>query len=154
LNNVYLGIGSNVGKKEQNINKAIDLLKENDFIEVKKVSSLITTKAVANGPQPDYINGAIEIKTILTAYELLKVTKDIEKKIGRTDKGNNDPREIDIDLLFFEDQIISENNLIIPHPLIHEREFVLIPMKEIASNYIHPVLNETIESLHEKLIGY
>ncbi|MCP4051387.1 MAG: 2-amino-4-hydroxy-6-hydroxymethyldihydropteridine diphosphokinase [bacterium] len=154
MKTAYLGLGSNVGRRKQNINKALSLLEDNDCIDVLRVSTLIKTSAVSKLPQPYFINGAMEIKTILTPLELLSITQNIECQLGRTAKGTDDPRTIDLDILFFDDQILCEDDLIIPHPLLHDREFVLIPMKEIAPDLIHPVLNETIDSLYNKVIGY
>ena len=151
---VYLGLGSNVPVRETNIQKAIDMLEAIDEVEIVDVSTMINTKAVTKIAQPDYLNGVIAIRTILTPKELLEATQEIETKLGRQSKGMGDPRTIDIDILFYGDDIICEEDLIIPHPMMNDREFVLIPLNEIAPDYVHPVLQESIKTLCNKVVGY
>ena len=128
---VYLGIGSNVGDREGHIKKAIDLLKNND-IEILKASALIETKPVGGPPQGKFLNGAIKIKTNLSPKELLATLKSIEQAVGRTKTVKDGPREIDLDILLYEDIEVTSEQLTIPHPRMHEREFVLKPLKEIT----------------------
>jgi 2-amino-4-hydroxy-6-hydroxymethyldihydropteridine diphosphokinase len=154
MKTVYLGLGSNIPKRERNIQKAIDKLQEVAGLDVIDVSTMINTKAVSTMTQPEYLNGVIAIKTILTPKELLELTQQIEIDMGRDSKGTGDPRTIDIDILFYGEDIICEEGLDIPHPLLHEREFVLIPLNEIAPGLIHPVLQESISSICTRVIGY
>lgn len=151
---VYLGLGSNVGNRKRNLNQAIDKLNAHESIEVGKISSFMNTKAVARFPQPDYLNAVVQIKTILTPRELLEFTQSVEKELGRTSKGTYDPRTLDIDILFYDKAIITEDDLVIPHPLMHERAFVLIPLREIAPHFVHPVLQQTVTDLAKQVAGY
>ena len=97
---VYLGLGANVGNREETLKKAIEMLDAENEIQLLKTSSFIETKPESKVKQPDFLNGAIEIRTILTPRELLNVTQAIENKLGRVSKGNYDPRTIDIDILY------------------------------------------------------
>ncbi len=130
---VFLGIGSNLGNRYNNIAKAISLLNAIPSITVKKTSSLHNTKPVGGPPtgQRDFLNGAIMLKTSLSAIELLKELKQIEKKLSRKKTIKNGPRTIDLDILFYGDKVINDRNLKVPHPRMFEREFVLQPLKEI-----------------------
>ena len=149
---VFIGLGSNIGDRKSHLLNAIELLKENSDIEITQVSTLIETKAVSVLPQPDFLNGVVSIKTLLTPAELLTLTQTIEKKCGRSAKGNYEPRTIDLDILFYGDQIICQEELMIPHPMAHERDFVLIPLNELSPEFIHPVLQESIHTLYNRVI--
>jgi 2-amino-4-hydroxy-6-hydroxymethyldihydropteridine diphosphokinase len=153
MKQVFLGLGSNLGKKKANLDKAIALLQENEAIEIKKVSSYMNFEALAKDKQPNYLNAAVELETELTPMELLQFTKDVEKQLGRKDKGKNKPRPIDIDILFYGKDIVCLKGLTIPHPLIHERLFVLATLKEIAPRFIHPVLQESVQKMIVNLIN-
>jgi len=144
---VYLGLGSNIGDRESYLNRAIDALDAHEQIEVMQVSSFIETQAIGKMPQPLFLNGVVSVSTFLAPIELLDVTESIEKQLGRESKGTYDPRTIDIDLLFYGQQLICEERLIIPHPMLHEREFVLTPLNEIAPDFVHPILGETVSNL-------
>ena len=135
---VYLGLGSNIGDRESYLNRAIDALDAHEQIEVMQVSSFIETQAIGKMPQPLFLNGVVSVSTFLAPIELLDVTESIEKQLGRESKGTYDPRTIDIDLLFYGQQLICEERLIIPHPMLHEREFVLTPLNEIAPDFVRP----------------
>ncbi|MGB9612577.1 MAG: 2-amino-4-hydroxy-6-hydroxymethyldihydropteridine diphosphokinase [Candidatus Margulisiibacteriota bacterium] len=146
----YLGLGSNVGDREEYIEQAIFLLEKNPNIQIMRRSSNYETEAEGAGDQPPYINAAVEIKTTLSPHELLDVCQEIETALGRDREVEWGPRTIDLDILLYEDQIISDDRLQIPHPLMHERLFVLKPLREIASSVIHPVMEKTIETLYEE----
>jgi len=150
LHQVYLGLGANVGDKEATISLAIEYLNDHECIEVESVSEFVKTKAISQVPQPDFINSCISIKTILSPTELLELTEEIEIKLGRNKdtKGTYDPRPIDIDILFYSDAIVCDDRLTIPHPLIHERDFVLNPLNQIAPDFIHPILESPIKDLY------
>jgi len=113
-------------------------------------SSLYQTAAWGKTDQPDFLNQVLIVETELSAADTLSVLLAIEEKMGRVRTEKNAPRIIDIDILFFNDDIIQEKDLIIPHPEIQNRLFVLTPLNELAPNYIHPVLAKTI---HELLLG-
>ncbi len=132
---VYLGLGSNLGDRQANIEKAIHLLNEKG-IEVLKQSTLIETDPVGGPPQGKFLNAAIEVKTQLSPQELLQQLKTIEKKMGRVKTVHHGPRPIDIDILIYDDVKIETEELTIPHPKIFEREFVLKPLREIAPHLI------------------
>jgi 2-amino-4-hydroxy-6-hydroxymethyldihydropteridine diphosphokinase len=147
---IYIGIGSNLGDRDGNCRKAVELLPSKG-ITVKKVSSLYTTVPWGVKDQPDFANMAVEAETWLIPHELLRKLKEIEKEMGRAGGERWGPRVIDLDLLFYDDIIVSTNELTVPHPLIQQREFVLLPMAEIASSFVHPVMKKTIRQLAENL---
>ncbi|MBI2541443.1 2-amino-4-hydroxy-6-hydroxymethyldihydropteridine diphosphokinase [Candidatus Woesearchaeota archaeon] len=149
MTDVFVGIGSNIGHKEENIRKAVDLIKEK--CKILKKSSLYETEPVGYREQDWFLNCAIEIETKLEPLELLEFLQSIEKKMGRIKKIKNGPRIIDMDILFYDNLFINEKNLIIPHPRLHERLFVLEPLKEIAPYFVHPVLNRKIKELYKEL---
>ena len=132
METVYLGVGSNLGDREKYIQQAIQYLRETPGISIKKISSLHETDPVGGPPQGKFLNGAVELETVLSPKELLVRLKEIEEKTGRKRRVRYGPREIDLDVLFFGNQSISEGDLQIPHPKIQEREFVKIPLREIA----------------------
>ena len=144
---IFLGLGSNIGKRQEYINKAISELENNPLMTLIQTSSFIETKAISKTCQPDFINAVCEMTTLLSPEELLIETQEIEKKLGRTQKGTQEPRTIDIDILFFGEIILTQENLTIPHALLHTRAFVLKPLAEIAPEFIHPILNQNIETL-------
>ena len=154
MNKVFLGLGSNIGVKDVNINKALEKLQKNDLISLVQISKQYETTAVSQFKQPNYINCVAEISTILTPMELLDVTESIEKEMGRSSKSTGDPRIIDIDILLYNDDIVSEDRLSIPHSLMHERLFVLDPLAEIAKDAIHPMFEQSIGELKAQLNGY
>lgn len=147
---VCLGLGSNVGDREEYIEQAIFLLGKVKGIEVLKRSSNYETEAEGKIEQPSFINAAVEIKTTLSPHKLLKEIQEIENVLGREREVEWGPRTIDIDILLFGDQIMSEDTLQIPHPLLHERMFVLLPLKEIVPQTMHPVLEKTIKDIFEE----
>jgi len=147
---VYIGIGSNLGNREKNCLHAIEFL-EKRGITVKKMSSMYETKPWGVKDQPLFLNMAIEIETELKPMELFKVLKSIEREIGREESLRWGPRKIDLDILLFDNIVLNRNNLIIPHPLMHERDFVLRPLCEIASNINHPILKMSIGDLFQQL---
>lgn len=146
----YLGLGSNVGDREEYVEQAIFLMEKNPHIEVIKRSTNYETEAEGGGSQPPFINAAVEIKTTLSPHKLLELCQEIEATLGREREIEWGPRTIDIDILLFGDEILSDEKLQIPHPLMHERLFVLKPMREIASSVIHPVLEKTMDALYEE----
>lgn len=129
---VFIGIGTNIGDRKDNLNKAIKLLGENEKALIKKVSSIYETAPVGYLDQAAFLNIVAEIETILDPFELMAFTASIEKAMGRERLIKWGPRIIDLDILLYENQVVKTENLIIPHPRIRERAFVLIPLMEIA----------------------
>lgn len=146
---VFLGLGSNVGDREEYIEQSVFLLDKIKGVEVLKRSSNYETQAEGNVEQPPFLNAAVELKTSLPPQKLLKEIHDIENALGREREVEWGPRTIDIDILMYGNLIISEDDLQIPHPLLHERMFVLLPLKEISPRLSHPVLEKTVEELFE-----
>lgn len=142
---VFLGLGSNLGDRRKNIETAVDKLRLSPEIELINVSGLVETEPVGGPPQDKFLDGAAEIKTELSPRELLALLKKIEREVGRVASSVKwGPREIDLDILLFGDLKIDEQDLKIPHPLLHLRRFMLEPLCEIAPDAIHPVLNKKV----------
>jgi 2-amino-4-hydroxy-6-hydroxymethyldihydropteridine diphosphokinase len=143
---VYLGLGSNIEDKRENINKAIAALKE--FSALQKISPLYVTEPVGVKDQEWFLNGVVEIVTDLPPTALLEKVKSIEKSLGRKETVTGGPRTIDIDILFYGDLVLQTQHLIIPHPRIQERLFVLRPMMDLNPGLVHPILHKTIQQLY------
>lgn len=145
----YIAFGSNIGDREVNINKALDILSQK--IKIIKTSSFYETKPMYLENQEWFLNGVAIVETEFKPEELLGVLKRIEKQMGRKEVGRNGPRIIDLDILFYKQQIINKDNLHIPHPKIQERAFVLVPLAEIEPNLVHPICKKTIAQLLSEL---
>ena len=146
MNTIYLLLGSNLGNKKKQLSKALQLIEKN-IGNIKRQSGLYVTAAWGNTVQPDFLNQVVIVETNLTAIETMQTILLIEKKMGRVRTEKNAARIIDIDILFFNEEIINEPQLVVPHPKIQDRRFVLIPLNELSANFIHPVLNKTIHYL-------
>lgn len=146
MNSTYLLLGSNMGNSEQQLHASIKHIAKT-IGKVIRQSAMYTTAAWGNTNQPDFLNQVIKIETTLTAAETLQNILTIEKMMGRVRTIKNAPRIIDIDILFFNKEIINQPNLIIPHPEIQNRRFVLIPLNEISPQFKHPVFNKSIHQL-------
>ena len=148
----YIGIGSNLGRREEAIERAVALLDEADGIRVVRVSSLIETEAVG-GPagQGSFLNGAAALECECSAGDLLDRMLQIELSLGRRRREKWGPRTIDLDLLLFGDEIIDTAELTVPHPRMHERLFVIGPLAEIAVEAVHPGVGMTIGQIGENL---
>lgn len=148
---VFLALGSNLGDKESYLDYAIDQLNLDELIEVKQVSTYIVTEPYGDVEQDDFLNGVALIETLYSPEELLAVTQDIENGAGRKRLIHWGPRTLDIDILFYDNEIIRTENLIVPHPEIPKRDFVLKPMYEIAPHHVHPIYNKTVSDMLEEL---
>ena len=149
MSNVYLGLGTNLGDRKQNISKAIEAISLK--MSISKQSSLYETTAWGYTNQPDFLNQVIQVETNMSPLRLLNFLKKTEVELGRVENFRYGPRLIDIDILFYDDLIKTTSRLQIPHPRIPERAFVLVPLNEIAPGYVHPVLKKTIAELLTKL---
>ncbi len=150
---VYLGLGGNLGYREENLRKAQEFISER--LKIDKSSSIYETEPVSAIPQPRYLNMVIKTHTSLSPMGLLITIKSIENKLGRLPDPRKDaPRIIDIDILLFGDKVVNNGpELIIPHPRLQERAFVLVPFAEIAPEVVHPVLHRTIKELFDAVPG-
>ncbi len=148
---VYLGIGSNLGDRNNNIREAVRMINERDQISLIGQSTVIETNPYGNEDQPDFLNQVIKIDTTQIPQELLKSCREIEAELKREKVKKWGPRTIDIDILFYADLIIRENELEIPHPDLHNRLFVLRSMMELDPEFRHPVLRISIREIYNKL---
>lgn len=146
MNEVYLQLGSNIGNSKKQLSIAYDYLSER-LGPLTRKSSLYQTAAWGNTDQPDFINQIVVLQTHSDAEDCIEKILDIELKMGRIRTQKNAPRIIDIDILFFNKEIINLKNLIVPHPALQNRLFVLIPLDELSPNFVHPLLNQTVHQL-------
>ncbi len=147
----YIGFGSNIGDRLSYIRSAITALSATEGITLQKISSLYETAPVGNEAQDDFLNGVVSIRTHHSPHTLLYTLKQIEINIGREHRIRWGPREIDMDILIYGDLCVETQNLTVPHPEMPLRRFVLVPLAEIAPDLVHPILNETIKTLLERL---
>ena len=146
----YLGLGSNLGKRLKNLLVSINLFKLEPKIKIVKVSTIFKNKAYGR-VMADFYNCVIKLKTLFNPFELLEFGFEIEKKLSRVRLVKWGPRTIDVDILFFDNLILNTRNLIIPHPEILNRSFVLNPMAELAPYFIHPTVNKNMLELASAL---
>ena len=149
---VYLGLGTNLGNKEQNLNNAVKSISMR-IGDIVRLSSFIVTKPRGFESENNFLNAVVLVGTNYSPNELLKKTQKIEIDLGRFEKSSStySDRVIDIDILFYDQLIINQPTLKIPHPLIIERDFVLIPLSEIAPDFVHPILDKSISELLKSL---
>ncbi|MHA8066020.1 2-amino-4-hydroxy-6-hydroxymethyldihydropteridine diphosphokinase [Aquirufa sp. ROCK2-A2] len=145
-NITYLSLGGNLGNTIEIFQNSIEILSKK-VGKITQLSSLYQTAAWGPIPQNDFINQVIEVETTLSAQDLMSQLLEIELQLGRVRTERWGPRTLDLDILFFDDQIISAENLEIPHPRLVDRKFVLIPMAEINPGFIHPKLHKTMKTL-------
>jgi 2-amino-4-hydroxy-6-hydroxymethyldihydropteridine diphosphokinase len=149
--NIFLALGSNIGNKQRYIDEAIQHLGPN--VTNIRLSKIYETKPMYFEAQDVFLNAVLQAETNLTPVELLPFVKKLETKIGRLTRFPNGPREIDIDILFYEDLIYSDELLTIPHPGIAQRDFVLRPLMDLAPELIHPVLRKSVAELFAEFIA-
>lgn len=144
---VYLSVGTNLGNRENNISNCIDYLEK--ISEIKNISKIYETVPYkVQIEQSNFLNLALEINFFESAENLLIEINKIEKELGRVRSSiRNEPREIDIDIIFFGNQIINKKDLVVPHPRFRERLFVLEPLNDLAPNFLDPITNKTINQL-------
>ena len=139
MTRAYVGLGANVGERERTLRAAVDALASEDGIEVEAVSTLRETEPVGVGDQPPFLNGALALETSLAARELLQRLLAVEERFGRVRiPGEHGPRTIDLDLLLYGDETLDEPGIVLPHPRLHERRFVLEPLAELAPGLVVP----------------
>ncbi len=149
---IFIALGSNLGDRQAFLDEAVVRISGIADVTVVARSSWLNTEAVTGDPQPLFLNGVIEIRTGFSAAELIRELEAIEQQMGRRSKRDEAPRTIDLDLLLMGEEIVSSDEVEVPHPRMHERDFVLIPMREIASEVIHPVMQKTIGELYEMVV--
>ncbi len=149
----YLSLGSNKGDRIGYVQQAASLLGNDDNISIVRSSAFYETEPWNMNTKTWFVNAVIEIKTKYSPHELLKVCQDVEKRLDRVRNNNADydDRTIDIDILFYNNDIINDENLVIPHKYVHLRAFNLVPMLELNADYVHPVLHKTIAQMHDDL---
>ena len=148
MGRVFIGVGSNEGNRLELISKAARALGSTSGIRLVQMATILETEPVGGPPQGPYLNTVVELDTVLAPAELLRVLQDIERRFGRQPSSERwGPRPIDLDLLLYDDRVIHESALDVPHPRLHERRFVLEPLAQLAPEVIHPVLKQSIVNL-------
>ena len=147
---VYLGLGSNIGDKVANCLLALQEISISDYNHIQAVSSFYKTEPIGYQEQDWFINCVVKVSTALPPRTLHSFLQEIEKHMGRQRTLRMGPRIIDLDILFYGNEVVDEVDLIIPHPHLHERRFVLVPLAELAPDLLHPLLQTTVKDLLKK----
>lgn len=148
----YVAFGSNMGDKKGHIEAGIQALREDRRIRMGKISDMIVTKPYGGVEQDDFLNGCLELDTLLSPYELLEVLHRVEQQEKRERLVHWGPRTLDLDLLFYENEILESKELAVPHPELEKRLFVLEPLSQIAPYKVHPVVGKRVKTLLEELL--
>lgn len=143
----YIGFGSNVEDRQSYIHQALDFLSGEEHTSVVQVSSIYETEPIGNEEQDWFLNGIAKVETDVLPPKLLTILQEIERKVGRQQRMHWGPREIDLDILIYDQFCVNSPRLVIPHPEMHQRRFVLEPFAEIAPDVIHPIFQERIDNL-------
>lgn len=143
----YIALGSNMGDKLMYLENAVKAVESDVNCKLLKISDIILTEPYGPVEQDDYLNGCMMIDTLYTPSELLRFLQRIEKDANRTREVHWGPRTLDLDILLYDDLVVSEDDLVIPHPEMHKRAFVLEPLKQIAPNVVHPLLRQRIRDM-------
>lgn len=151
MSRVHIGFGGNLGDVETNLRRALEAVSHLAKTRVVRISSLYRTAPVGVEDQPDFVNGVLEVETDLDPQDLLRALLEIERSLGRTRGARWGPRTVDLDLLLWEDRVMHTAALDLPHPRMHERGFVLVPLAEIAPRARHPELGKEVRELLEEL---
>lgn len=148
---VYIGLGSNLGDRLGFIQQAVQMLDFHDAIKVLETSSFYETEPYGVKDQEWFINAAVKVETSLTPVEVLRVCQHIEEKLGRKREMKWGPRVIDLDILLYDEQIIADDILTIPHPATYDRACCIVPLLEIAEELIHPILQKDMDEIYQNL---
>ena len=147
MSRAFVGLGSNMGDRERNIRAALDELSAIPGTSIRRASSLYDTDAEGDADQPSYLNAVALVETDRPPRQLLWHLLLIEARLGRERRRRHGPRPIDLDLLLYEQRVIDEPDLVLPHPRLVDRPFVLVPMEEIDPDFVHPVAKRSIRDL-------
>lgn len=151
IETAFIGFGSNLGDKRTNCLKGLRALKAHGKVKLLRLSSLWRTEPVGFRCQDWFLNGVVEVATELSPRELLELMKEVERKVGRKETFRWGPRTLDLDLLLCGQKVVQEEDLQVPHPRLHQRAFVLVPLVEIAPEAYHPILRKTAKELLQEL---
>ena len=149
----YLSLGSNLGDREQLLETAIKEINQLPYVNLLSTSQVYETEPESGSEEePLYLNQCCAVETALPPEELFYLVLEIEKKLGRVNKGDRQPRTIDIDIVLYGNEVVLNDDLTIPHPLMHERMFIMMPLADIAPDVVHPIIGKSISELHEELM--
>lgn len=142
-----LMLGSNLGDRYTFLKKGFEMLSRSEGVKISDASGIYETEPVGVTDQPSFLNAAVRVSTVLAPLDLLRKLRDIETDVGRKPRGRWREREIDADIIFYDQEVLETNDLTIPHPKAHLRRFVLQPISEITPNYLHPIFLKTVSQL-------